>query len=68
MVLSEKLSKNRLDMEQRKFVSKSSYLETQVYLKHLPMTKGMKIKIIDTMEKLECDTLLQKFLIDLGEK
>lgn len=63
----EKLSRKKLDIEHRKFIAESTYLEMQCFLNNLPMTHKLKLQIIDRMEELECDTLLQQFLIDLQD-
>mgnify|MGYP000448782685 CR=1 FL=1 len=63
----EKLSRKKLDIEHRKFIAESTYLEMQCFLNNLPMTHKLKLEIIDRMEELECDTLLQQFLIDLQD-
>lgn len=63
----EKLSKRKLDIEHRKFIAESTYLEIECFLNNLPMTQQLRLKIIDRMEELECDTLLQQFLIDLRD-
>lgn len=67
MVLSEKLSKRTLDIEHRIFIANATYLEMSCYLKNLPMTNTIRLNIIDRMEELECDTLLQQFLLDLQD-
>ena len=63
----EKLSRKKLDIEHRKFIAKSTYLEMQCFLNNLPMSETIRLAIIDRMEELECDTLLQKFLSDLRD-
>lgn len=63
----EKLSKRKLNIEYRRFIAESTYLEMQCFLNNLPMTHKLKLQIIDRMEELECDTLLQQFLSDLRE-
>lgn len=67
MVLSEKLSDRQLDREYRKFIAESTYLEIECFLGNLPMTRQLRLEIINRMEELECDTLLQQFLIDLRD-
>lgn len=64
----EKLSKKKLDIEHRKFIAESTYLEMSCYLGYLPMTDRVRFNIIDRMEELECDTLLQQFLLDFRKE
>lgn len=64
----EKLSRKKLDIEYRKFIVESTYLEMQCFLNNLPMSETIRLSIIDRMEKLECDTLLQQFLSDLRDR
>lgn len=63
----EKFSKRKLDIEHRKFIAESTYLEINCYLKNLPMTDKIRLDIINRMEELECYSLLQQFLIDLRD-
>lgn len=55
------------DLEYDKFIGNANYVEINCYLGYLPMTNEMRLQIIDRMEKLECDELLQQFLIDLRD-
>ena len=65
--MSDKFLKKKLDIERRKFIAESTYLEMQCFLNNLPMTTKIRLSIINRMEELECDTLLQQFLIDLRD-
>lgn len=59
--------KRQYDEEYRLFMAESTYLEMKCFLGDLPLTPKLRLQIIDRMEELECDVLLEQFLIDLRD-
>lgn len=54
-------------LEYDRFIGNASYIEINCYLNYLPMSNKLRLEIINRMEELECDELLQQFLIDLRD-
>lgn len=67
MAFRESYSRFQFDVEYQKFMTEATYLETACFLGDLPMTSEIRLQIIERMEELECDVLLQQFLIDLRD-
>lgn len=55
------------NLEYDRFIGNASYIEINCYLNYLPMIETVRLEIINRMEELECDELLQQFLIDLRD-
>lgn len=59
--------RKQYDEEYRLFMAESTHLEMHAFLGDIPMPPELRLQIIDRMEELECDMLLQQFLIDLRD-
>lgn len=67
MAFRESYSRFQFDVEYRRFMTEATYLETHCFLGDLPLTPQIRLDIIERMEELECDLLLEQFLIDLRD-